>query len=58
MVDKFKNPKTDKVVLKIDDEGNEELDEKHFEDVKEKKKKPFLTKEQVQKALEEMDETL
>lgn len=38
MVDKFKNPKTDKVVLKIDDEGNEELDEQHFKDVKKKKK--------------------
>lgn len=37
MVDKFKNPKTDKVVLKIDDEGNEELDEQHFKDVKKKK---------------------
>lgn len=33
-MDQFVSKKTQKVVLKIDDEGNEEIDEKYFKDIK------------------------
>ena len=38
-MEKFIDRKTNKVILQIDDEGNETRDEKYFEDIAEEKKK-------------------